>query len=115
MPRKSQSKANAGPKARKISINAKKDWKNILKQVEKQEVPLEFVRSIMIKLIDGTDISIDVPALLESSEAGTVEEYLNEKFAELDAYIQSVDFFINVESVTTIVQSSTDELFKKLS
>jgi hypothetical protein len=114
MPRK-QSKANSGPKARKISINAKKDWKNILKQVEKQEVPLELLNSINIRLIDGTDISLDVPALLESStDAALVEAYLNEKFEELDAYIQTVDFFINLEVVSKTVQEATNQLFKNL-
>lgn len=109
MPRKSL------PKAKKITINSKQDWKNILKQVDKKEVPLELLNSINIRLIDGTDIKIDVPALLESSaDAILVEEYLNEKFEELDDYIQNVDFFINLEHVSKTVQESTGQLLKNL-
>lgn len=114
MPRKLP-KANKGPKARKISLNSKKDWKDILKQVDKKEVPLDLLNSINITLIDGTDIKLDVPALLESStDPALVEDYLNEKFEELDAYIQTVDFFINLEHVSKTVQESTNQILKNL-
>lgn len=103
------------PKAKKITINSRQNWKNILKEVDKKEVPLELLNSINIRLIDGTDIKIDVPALLETSvNALSVEEYLNEKFEELDSYIDNVDFFINLEYVSKTVEDSTNEILKNL-
>jgi hypothetical protein len=111
MPRKSSKL----PKAKKIVINNKKAWKDILKEVDKKEVPLELLNYINIRLIDGSDVKIDVPTLLKnSSDALLVEEYLNEKFEELDSYIDNVDFFINVDYVSKTVEESTSNILKNL-
>lgn len=103
------------PKSKKIVINKKRDWTKLLKEVDTKEVPLELLNSISITLIDGTDISIDVPSMLQNaSDPSVVEDYLNNKFEELDNYILNVDFFIDVDAVSQEAQVSTDELFKHL-
>ena len=109
MPRKSK------PRSKKIVVDHKKNWSTILKHVDKKEVPLELLYSINVTLIDGTNINIDIPSLLDShKDPIEVEEYLNDKFAELDEYIENVDFFINVDSVSKTVEESTNQLFKNL-
>lgn len=110
MPRKKQQQ----PRAHKVTINKKRDWGKILKEVDSKEVPLELLNSISITLVDGTQVDIDVPSMLESSGSIEVENYLNNKFEELDDYIVNVDFFINVDVVSEEVQSSTDKLLKGL-
>jgi hypothetical protein len=103
------------PKSKRITLNRKRDWNKLLKEVDTKEVPLELLNSINIKLIDGTDISIDVPSMLKGAkDSAIVEEYLNNKFEELDSYILNVDFFIDIDSVSQEVQASTDEVLKNL-
>jgi hypothetical protein len=103
------------PKAKKVTVPGKREWNKILKGVDTKEVPLELLTSISIKLIDGTDISIDIPSMLKNAvDSSVVEDYLNDKFKELDAYILNVDFFIDVDAVSKEVQAATDILLKNL-
>ena len=43
-----------------------------------------------------------------------VEEMLDLKFNELDAYIENVDFLIDIDKVVTAVQPETDKVLKGL-
>jgi hypothetical protein len=107
MPRKKQSK--------RINIDNRERWRNILKTVAKEEVPVSMIQVVQVNLIDGTRVEISVPALLaEGFEDTEVEQMLNEKLHSLDAYIKDVDFFINVDNVAKTVQPVTDDILKNL-
>jgi hypothetical protein len=43
-----------------------------------------------------------------------IEEMLDSKFIELDAYIKNVDFLIDIEKVVDTVQPETDKVLKNL-
>jgi hypothetical protein len=43
-----------------------------------------------------------------------IEEMLDNKFNELDAYIQNVDFLIDIEKVVDTIQPETDKVLKGL-
>ena len=43
-----------------------------------------------------------------------IEEMLDLKFNELDAYIQNVDFLIDIDKVVSAVQPETDKVLKGL-
>ena len=43
-----------------------------------------------------------------------IEEMLDAKFNELDAYIQNVDFLIDIDKVVDTVQPETDKVLKGL-
>jgi hypothetical protein len=45
---------------------------------------------------------------------GDIEEMLDAKFDELDAYIQNVDFLIDIEKVVDTIQPETDKVLKGL-
>ena len=60
-------------------------------------------------------ISIDVKRLLADGMLDSeIEEMLDGKFNELDAYIQNVDFLIDIEKVVDTIQPETDKVLKGL-
>jgi hypothetical protein len=101
--------------SKKITLNHAKRWKDIVEDVDKREVPVSILQEIVVKLIDGTNISIDVKKLMnEGMDPLEIEEMLDMKFNELDAYIQNVDFLIDIEKVVKTVQPETDKVLKGL-
>jgi hypothetical protein len=103
------------PKSKRLKLSKKEEWTRILKDVEKNEIPVHFLKSITVNLLDGTSVEVNITQLLsEGLDPETIEQRLNEQLVELDDYIQDVDFYINVDSVSRTVQPFTDELLKDL-
>lgn len=103
------------PKSKRLKLSRKEEWTKILKEVEKNEVPVHFLKSITVNLKDGTAVSIDIDELInQGMSPASIERDLNQKMQDLDMYIEDVDFYINVDSVSQIVQPFTDQLLKDL-
>jgi uncharacterized membrane-anchored protein YjiN (DUF445 family) len=102
-------------RSKKITLNVSKRWKDIVEDVDKKEVPINILQQIIVKLIDGTNISIDVKKLLaDGMDPNEIETMLDDKFNELDQYIANVDFLIDIEKVVDTVQPETDKVLKGL-
>lgn len=103
-------------KGKKITLNKNKSWKEIVESVEKREVPIEILQAIDVLLVDGTVISIDIRKLIDedSMDPSEIEIMLDEKFNELDRYIQNVDFLVDIDKVVGTVQPETDKVLKGL-
>jgi len=102
-------------RSKKITLNISKRWKDIVEDVDKKEVPINILQQIIVKLIDGTNISIDVKKLLaDGLDPNEIETMLDDKFNELDQYIANVDFLIDIEKVVDTVQPETDKVLKGL-
>jgi hypothetical protein len=102
-------------RSKKITLSVSKRWKDIVEGVDKKEVPISILQQIIVKLIDGTNISIDVKQLLaDGMPDAEIEDMLDAKFSELDAYIQNVDFLIDIDKVVDAVQPETDKVLKGL-
>ena len=103
------------PRLKRLNVTAREKWNKILKDVEKQEVPVTLLEAISVLLIDGTEVRIDIKELLgEGMEANDIEQMLNEKLAELDHIIKDVDFYVNIDDVAGMVQPITDSFLKDL-
>ena len=102
-------------KAEKLHLNIRKKWEGIVKNVEKREVPVSVLDTIRVSLIDGTSIILDIKQLLaDGGDPIEVEQMLNEKFEELDDYIVTVDFHVDINQVVNTVQPETDKVLKNL-
>jgi hypothetical protein len=102
-------------RGKKLILNAKKSWKDIVKEVDKKEVPIGILQYITVQLVDGTSISIDIKQLIDDGQdPNEIEELLDAKFHELDQYIENVDFFIDIDKVVNTVQPETDKALKDL-
>lgn len=102
-------------KAKKLNLSVKKRWQDIVRGVDKKEVPVDVLQRILVNLIDGTTLTIDIKQLLaEGSAPIEIEELLNAKFQDLDEYIENVDFFIDIDKVVDTIQPATDKALKDL-
>jgi hypothetical protein len=95
--------------------NPKKLWERILGEVEKREVPVEVLESVVVQFIDGSTIEIDIRELLsEGQDPKTIEQSLNEKIDVLESLIENVDFYIDIDLLSKTVQVETDQILKNL-
>ena len=103
------------PKPKKLTINSKTTWRNILKDVEKKEVPVHLLESLTVHLKDGTLVTIDIKSILaDGADPDEVELHVNAKLEELDAYIENVDFFVDIDVVQQTIQPETDRILANL-
>jgi hypothetical protein len=102
-------------KLKRINASARDQWKRILKDVEKKEIPISLLQSINVNLIDGTVVNVDIKELLSSGhDPETIEELLDLKLKSLDHIISDVDFFVSIDEVVKTVQPITDHILKDL-
>lgn len=103
------------PRPKKLNLSPKAAWRNILKDVEKKEVPIHVLDKLIVNLKDGSQAIIDIKALLlQGADPEEIETTINQKLDALDLYIDNVDFFVDIESVERTVQPETDKLLSKL-
>lgn len=102
-------------RSKKLNITHKEKWERILKEVEKDEVPITCLESITVNLKDGTSVNVDIRQLINEGNDPQIVEYLvNSKLEALDHIINDVDFFINLDSVAKTIQPITDSILKDL-
>lgn len=103
------------PRSKRLNVNKKQQWEKILKDVRKDEVPVDVLESITVNLKDGTSVFVDIKELLaEGNTPEELEAMINSKLTALDEYIEDVDFYISVDSVAKTVQPITDKILKNL-
>jgi hypothetical protein len=102
-------------KAKKLVLNKRKSWQEIVNSVEKNEIPVNILQQITVELIDGTMVTIGIKDLIQDGyDPVEVQDLLNEKLQELDQYIHNVDFFVDIDAVVETVQPETDRVLKNL-
>lgn len=90
-------------------------WEHILEDVEKQKIPVQFIRKIILKLQGKRQHTINIEKFLNQGlEPDQIEEAVGRKLAELDDMIVTVEFVLNVETIAGMVQPETDRLLGRL-
>ena len=103
------------PKSKRLNLNSKEKWEKLLKEVNKEQVPITVIRYITVNLKDGTSVDVNISEMLEQgADPEVVEKLINNKLEALDDVIQDVDFHISVDSVAKVIQPFTDKLLKDL-
>jgi hypothetical protein len=115
MSKQQEPKKPRQPKSKRLNLNKKEQWERLLKEVTKEQVPINVLLYITVNLKDGTEVNINIQELLdEGADPNEVEQLINTKLYELDNIIADVDFHISVDSVAKTVQPFTDNLLKNL-
>lgn len=92
-----------------------KQWEHIIDDVDKQKIPVEFIKKLVIKLQGKRQQTINIKKFLDQGLAPEqIEEAVSRKLQEYDDMIQSVEFVLNIESIAETVQPETNRLLKKL-
>lgn len=92
-----------------------KKWEHILEDVEKQKIPIEFLKKLIIKLEGKKQQTINIKRLLSQGlDNEQVEMAVGKKLHELDDQIVSIEFILDVESIAETVQPETDKLLNNL-
>jgi hypothetical protein len=92
-----------------------KQWEHIIDDVDKQKIPVEFIKKLVIKLQGKRQQTVNIKKFLEQGLAPEqIEEAVSRKLFEYDSQILSVEFVLNVESIAEAVQPETDKLLGKL-
>jgi hypothetical protein len=92
-----------------------KKWEHILADVEKSNVPVEFIKKIVVRMTGKKQHTINIQSLLKQGlDPEEIEEVVNRKLNELDPLITSFEFVLNVENIALTVQPETDRLLNKL-
>jgi hypothetical protein len=90
-------------------------WEHILDDVDKQKIPVEFIKKIILKLEGKRQQTINVEKLLEQGlDPLTIEEAISNKLYELDTLITQLEFVLNIEKIAQEVQPETDRLLASL-
>ena len=90
-------------------------WEHILEDVEKQKIPVEFIKKLVIKLQGKRQKTINVKKFLqEGLDPEEIEQAVSRRLSEYDEEILSVEFVLDVESIAETVQPETDRLLNKL-
>ncbi len=110
-----QQKPKKPQKPKRLNLNTKAAWKEILKQVDKKEVPVHVLEKIMVHLKDGTIVTVDIKRLIaEGADPDDVEYHVNQQLTELDLYIEDVNYFLDIDLVEKTIQPETDRILAKL-
>lgn len=90
-------------------------WEHILEDVEKNKIPVQFIKKLIIKLEGKKQQTINIEKFLaQGLDPDQIEEAVSRKLHELDPMIVSVEFMLNVESIANTVQPETDKILGKL-
>ena len=90
-------------------------WEHIIEDVEKNKIPVQFIKKLVIKLQGKKQQTINIQKFLQQGlDPEQIEEVVSRKLDELDDMIISVEFVLNVQSIADTVQPETDRLLGKL-
>jgi hypothetical protein len=107
----------------KLSTEFIDKWRHIINDVEKTDIPTHLIDKVIIRLFDD-DITnnIDKVHIISISQlkddgitSDEIEGVINETLYELNDFIDSVDFFLDIDAVAQEVQPETDKILNNLS
>ena len=90
-------------------------WENLLQDVDKQKVPIEFIKKIILRLQGKRQRTINIEKLLDQGlDPDHVEDIISRKIIDIDNEVIGIEFLLNVQSIADVVQPETDKLLNGL-
>jgi hypothetical protein len=90
-------------------------WEHILEDVEKNKIPVEFIKKLVIKMQGKKQHTINIEKFLtQGLDPDQIEEIVSRKLQELDDMVVGVEFILNVQNIADAVQPETDKLLNRL-
>ena len=90
-------------------------WEHILEDVDKNKIPVQFIRKLIVKLEGKKQQTLNIEKFLSQGlDPDQIEEVVSRKLQELDDLVVGVEFILNVQSIADTVQPETDKLLGNL-
>ena len=90
-------------------------WEHILEDVEKNKIPVQFIKKLVIKLEGKKQQTLNIEKFLSQGlDPDQIEEVVSRKLQELDDSVVGVEFLLNVQSIAEAVQPETDKILGNL-
>jgi len=90
-------------------------WEHILEDVEKNKIPVEFIKKLVVKLQGKKQHTINIEKFLSQGlDPDQIEEIVSRKLQELDDMVVGVEFILNLQNIADTIQPETDKLLNRL-
>jgi hypothetical protein len=90
-------------------------WERLLDGVDKQTIPVEFLKKLVLKLDGKRQRTINIERLLRRGlTEDQVEELISQQLHEVDEDMTGIEFVLDVKSIAAAVQPETDRLLSGL-
>lgn len=90
-------------------------WENIIEDVEKTKIPVEFIKKLILKLKGRRQKTINIQTLLDQGlEPEEIEEVVSRRLEELDEQMTGIEFVLDIQGIADAVQPETDKILKRL-
>jgi hypothetical protein len=90
-------------------------WETLLQDVDKNKVPIEFIKKIILKLQGKRQRTINIERLMyQGLDPDHIEDVVSRKLIELDDLVVGIEFILNVQTIADFVQPETDKLLNGL-
>jgi hypothetical protein len=90
-------------------------WERLLDGVDKQQVPVEFIKKLILRLEGKRQKTINIERFLSQGlEPEEIEDAISRQLIKLDDEVVAIEFILNLQSIAETVQPETDQLLRGL-
>jgi hypothetical protein len=90
-------------------------WEHIIDEVHKTEVPLEYIKKVVIKLHGKKQKTINLQTLRRQGlDSDELEVVLSRTLNEFGDQVRDIEFLVDITAVAELVQPETDKLLTNL-
>lgn len=90
-------------------------WERLLDGVEKQSVPVEFIKKLILRLEGRRQRTINIERYLTRGlDPEDIEDAITRQLMAFGDEVIGIEFILNIESIADTVQPETDNLLRGL-
>jgi hypothetical protein len=90
-------------------------WEHLIQGVDKEKIPVEFIKKLVVKLAGRRRRTINIQQLVDQGLGPEdIDDAINDKLMEYGDDVISIEFILDIESIAEVVQPETDNLLRGL-
>ena len=98
-----------------LAIDSTAQWEDLIKTVDKDQIPIDCVKKVFFKLRGGKQKTINLASLRKQGlEIEEIETVVTRTMLDMSDDIVNMDFIIDIDTVREYVQPMTNTLLGKL-
>lgn len=98
-----------------LTNDFKKNWEAIVEEVDKQHIPITFVKKVVFRTRDKRQKTVNLKRLrAQGADEDMVEAMVEQFIQDNEQDISSMEFILDIDAVAGEIQPATDQLLKEL-